>query len=60
MGWAKSMPFEELKRNALMLAKSAAILNMPVGHRPEQLLTVQGRSPAVHPPCQRVLSILFT
>lgn len=30
MGWAKSMPFEELKRNALMLAKSAAILNMPV------------------------------
>ncbi len=30
MGWAKSMPFEELKRNALMLAKSAAILNIPV------------------------------
>ncbi|WAT02020.1 isochorismatase family protein [Rouxiella chamberiensis] len=30
MGWAKSMPFEELKRNALMIAKSAAILNMPV------------------------------
>ncbi|WP_455811289.1 isochorismatase family protein [Pseudomonas graminis] len=30
MGWAKSMPFEELKRNALMLAKSASILNMPV------------------------------
>ncbi|QUG73549.1 isochorismatase family protein (plasmid) [Erwinia sp. E602] len=30
MGWAKSMPFDELKRNALMLAKSAAILNMPV------------------------------
>lgn len=30
MGWAKSMPFEELKRNALMLAKSSAILNMPV------------------------------
>lgn len=30
MGWAKSMPFEELKRNALMLAKSAAILGMPV------------------------------
>lgn len=30
MGWAKSMPFEDLKRNALMLAKSAAILNMPV------------------------------
>jgi len=30
MGWAKSMPFEELKRNTLMLAKSAAILNMPV------------------------------
>lgn len=30
MGWAKSMPFDELKRNALMLAKSASILNMPV------------------------------
>ncbi|WP_413727200.1 isochorismatase family protein [Sodalis sp. RH19] len=30
MGWAKSMPFDELKRNALMLAKSAAILDMPV------------------------------
>ncbi|MFS2225173.1 isochorismatase family protein [Pantoea sp. B65] len=30
MGWAKSMPFAELKRNALMLAKSAAILHMPV------------------------------
>ncbi|MFJ5431594.1 isochorismatase family protein [Pectobacterium actinidiae] len=30
MGWAKSMPFAELKRNALMLAKTAAILNMPV------------------------------
>ncbi|MCE9857450.1 isochorismatase family protein [Raoultella planticola] len=30
MGWAKSMAFEELKRNALMLAKSAAILDMPV------------------------------
>ncbi|NWA05913.1 isochorismatase family protein [Pseudomonas gingeri] len=30
MGWAKSMPFEELKRNALMLAKTARILQMPV------------------------------
>lgn len=30
MGWAKSLPFEELKRNALMLAKAAAILKMPV------------------------------
>ncbi|WP_371975051.1 isochorismatase family protein [Lelliottia nimipressuralis] len=30
MGWAKSMAFDELKRNALMLAKSAAILYMPV------------------------------
>ncbi len=30
MGWATSMPFEELKRNALMLAKTAKILNMPV------------------------------
>ncbi|WP_171451928.1 isochorismatase family protein [Pseudomonas aeruginosa] len=29
MGWAKSLPFEELKRNALMLAKAAAILRMP-------------------------------
>jgi nicotinamidase-related amidase len=30
MGWAKSMAFEELKRNALMLAKAARILKMPV------------------------------
>ncbi|HHW4680774.1 MAG TPA: isochorismatase family protein, partial [Xylella taiwanensis] len=30
MGWAKSMPFEELKRNTLMLAKTARILKMPV------------------------------
>lgn len=30
MGWAQSMPFAELKRNALMLARTAAILNMPV------------------------------
>lgn len=30
MGWAKSMPFEELKRNALMLARTAQILQMPV------------------------------
>jgi nicotinamidase-related amidase len=30
MGWAKSLPFEELKRNALMLAKTARILRMPV------------------------------
>lgn len=30
MGWVKSIPFEEMKRNALMLAKTAAILNLPV------------------------------
>ncbi|MDO6477360.1 isochorismatase family protein [Alteromonas sp. 1_MG-2023] len=30
MGWVKSIPFEEMKRNALMLAKTAKILNMPV------------------------------
>ena len=30
MGWAKSLPFEELKRNALMLAKTAKILTIPV------------------------------
>ncbi len=30
MGWVKSIPFDEMKRNALMLAKTAAILNMPV------------------------------
>lgn len=29
MGWAKSMPFEELKRNALMLARTASILKIP-------------------------------
>lgn len=30
MGWAKSTPFEEMKRNALMLAQTARILKMPV------------------------------
>ena len=30
MGWVKSIPFEEMKRNALMLAQAAKILNMPV------------------------------
>lgn len=30
MGWAKSLPFEVLKRNALLLAKTAALLNIPV------------------------------
>jgi nicotinamidase-related amidase len=30
MSWVKSIPFDEMKRNTLMLAKTAAILNMPV------------------------------
>ena len=30
MGWVKSISFEEMKRNALMLAQSARILKMPV------------------------------
>jgi len=30
MGWVQSIPFEEMKRNALMLAKTARILSMPV------------------------------
>ncbi|MBV8124373.1 MAG: isochorismatase family protein [Burkholderiaceae bacterium] len=30
MGWVKSIAFDEMKRNALMLAKSAKILRMPV------------------------------
>jgi nicotinamidase-related amidase len=30
MGWVKSIPIEELKRNALMLAKAASILKLPV------------------------------
>lgn len=30
MGWVKSIPFEEMKRNALMLAKTARILKLPV------------------------------
>ncbi|MFB2733216.1 isochorismatase family protein [Shewanella mangrovisoli] len=30
MGWVKSMPIDEMKRNALMLAKTAKILKMPV------------------------------
>jgi hypothetical protein len=30
MGWVKSIPFEEMKRNALMLAKAASILKLSV------------------------------
>ncbi|TYC58446.1 isochorismatase family protein [Zoogloea oleivorans] len=30
MGWVKSISFEEMKRNALMLAQAARILKMPV------------------------------
>lgn len=30
MGWVKSIPFEEMKRNALMLAQAASILKLPV------------------------------
>lgn len=30
MGWAKSMPFDELKRNALMLANTAKIMKLPI------------------------------
>lgn len=30
MGWVNSIPFDELKRNAVMLAKTAKILGMPV------------------------------
>lgn len=30
MGWVKSIAFEEMKRNALMLAKAAKILKLPV------------------------------
>ncbi|WP_434632843.1 isochorismatase family protein [Chromobacterium sp. CV08] len=29
MGWVRSLPFEEMKRNALMLAQAARILKMP-------------------------------
>ena len=29
MGWVKSIPFEEMKRNALMLAQTARILKIP-------------------------------
>ena len=30
MGWVNSIPFDEMKRNALMLAKAARILKLPV------------------------------
>src|SRR5712692_10587304 len=29
MGWVKSIPFEEMKRNALILAQAAKILRLP-------------------------------
>jgi len=30
MGWVRSITFEEMKRNTLVLAKAAKVLNMPV------------------------------
>jgi nicotinamidase-related amidase len=30
MGWARSVPFEVMKTNAIMLAKSAVIMGMPI------------------------------
>jgi nicotinamidase-related amidase len=30
MGWARSIPFEVMKTNAIMLAKSATIMKMPI------------------------------
>lgn len=30
MGWARSIPFETMKTNTLMLARSAKIMNMPI------------------------------
>lgn len=30
MGWVQSIPFEDMKRNAVMLAKTAKILKLPV------------------------------
>ncbi len=30
MGWARSLPFELMKANAILLTKSAKILNMPI------------------------------
>ena len=30
MGWARSIPFEVMKQNTIMLAKSAKILRMPI------------------------------
>ena len=30
MGWVKSIPFEDMKRNAVMLAHTARILKLPV------------------------------
>lgn len=30
MGWARSTPFEAMKNNTIMLAKSAAIIDMPI------------------------------
>ena len=29
MGWVKSIPFEDMKRNAVMLAHTARILKLP-------------------------------
>ncbi|KAF1710143.1 isochorismatase family protein [Pseudoxanthomonas sacheonensis] len=42
MGWVRSIPLEEMKRNALMLARTASILKMPVVLTSSQETNAQG------------------
>lgn len=42
MGWVRSIPLEEMKRNALMLVKTASILKMPVVLTSSQETNAQG------------------
>jgi nicotinamidase-related amidase len=42
MGWARSIPFEVMKTNTLMLAKSAVIMGMPIVLTSSMEMFVQG------------------
>lgn len=42
MGWARSIPFDTMKTNAVMLAKSAAIMGMPTVLTSSMEMFVQG------------------
>ena len=48
MSWARSNPFEMMKTNALMLAKAATIMDMPIVLTSSMEEFIQGRTENLH------------